>query len=83
MYDEEADLAAIAADYAFGIAKNPPFVDGNKRTAYVAMELCLELNGGQLDVDDAQALMAMLGLAAGEHDAAAFAAWIRPRLTTG
>lgn len=80
LYDEAADLAAIAADYAFGIAKNHPFVDGNKRTAFVAMELCLELNGGRLDADDEQALMAMLELAAGEQTVDAFAAWIRSRL---
>ena len=80
MYDAKADLAAIAADYAYGIAKNHPFIDGNKRTAYVAMELCFELNGHRLEADDEQALMAMLALAAGDWDIDVCVAWIRSHL---
>ena len=45
IYDADTDFASLATDYAFGIAKNRPFVDGHKRTAFVAMELFLELNG--------------------------------------
>ena len=52
-YDDAVDTAALAADYAFGIAKNHPFIDGNKRTAFVAMELCLQLNGMKLVASDA------------------------------
>ena len=77
MYDDGTDVAAIAADYAFGIAKNHPFIDGNERTAYVAMELCLALNGLRLEADDESALMTMLALASGEIDGDGFADWIR------
>jgi len=76
-YDESADLATLAAAYAFGIAKNHPFVDGNKRTAYVAAELLLDLNGMALTASDEECVLTMLRLAAGEADEAAFAEWIR------
>ncbi len=72
-----ADCASLAADYAFGIAKNHPFIDGNKRTGFVAMELCLELNGCQLKASDEEALLAMLRLAAGESTEVDLAAWLR------
>ena len=81
LYEESSDLAAIATDYAFGIAKNHPFIDGNKRTAFVAMELCLRLNGFRLDADDEQALMAMLALASGDMSADAFSAWVRENIS--
>jgi death on curing protein len=80
-YDPGADCAALAADYAYGIARNHPFIDGNKRTAFVAMELCLALNGYSLDATDEDALLAMLALAAGETDENEFASWIRPHWT--
>ena len=76
----DADCASLAADYAFGIAKNHPFIDGNKRTAFVTMELCLELNGFRLNATDEEALLAMLRLAASESTEADFAAWIRANL---
>ena len=79
-YDPEADVAVLAAAYAFGIARNHPFIDGNKRTAFVAMELCLLLNGCRLVASDEDALMAMLRLAAGEIEEDAFALWIRDHL---
>ena len=79
-YDPGADCAALAADYAFGIARNPPFVDGNKRTAYVAMELCLALNGYRFVASDKDALLTMLSLASGHMDDIEFAAWIRLHL---
>ena len=74
------DASELAASYAFGIARNHPFVDGNKRTAFVAMETFLELNGFELDASDEACVLAMLGLAAGELDEQAFARWIRERL---
>ena len=76
----DADRASLAADYAFGIARNHPFVDGNKRTAFVTMELCLELNGFRLEATDEEALLAMLRLAASESSEGEFAAWIRGNL---
>lgn len=81
-YDPSADIAAIAAAYAFGIAKNHPFVDGNKRTAYVAMELFLLDNGTTLTATDEQSLLAMLALASGDMTEEAFATWIRSHLET-
>ncbi|MDO8597319.1 MAG: type II toxin-antitoxin system death-on-curing family toxin [Sulfuricaulis sp.] len=71
------DHADLAACYGVGIAKNHPFVDGNKRTAFVAVELFLTLNGWKLSASDADAVLAMLAAAAGKIDASAFAAWIR------
>lgn len=73
----DPDAAAIAAAYAFGLAKNHAFVDGNKRTAFVAMELFLVLNGYELAASDDESVVAMLSLAAGDSDEAAFADWIR------
>jgi death-on-curing protein len=71
------DVAALAAAYGFGLARNHPFVDGNKRTAFVAVELFLDLNGFELTATDADAVMTMLALAAGELGEQDFAAWLR------
>jgi death-on-curing protein len=62
----EPDLAALAAAQAFGIARNHPFIDGNKRTAWVAARLFLRLNGGQLSFDKAEATVMIQQLAAGD-----------------
>ena len=71
------DHADLAACYGAGIAKNHPFVDGNKRTAFVAVELFLALNGWKLTASDADAVIAMLAVADGTLADAAFADWIR------
>jgi death-on-curing protein len=76
----EPDLADLAAAYAFGIARNHPFVDGNKRVAFVALELFLRINGFELVADDRACLAVMLDLAAGELEEEALAAWVRARL---
>jgi death-on-curing protein len=76
----EPDIAARAAAYAFGIARNHPFVDGNKRTALVALETFLALNGHALAADDAACVVIMLRLAAGELEEDALAAWVRQNL---
>ena len=68
---------ALAAAYAYGIARNHPFIDGNKRTAFVCAELFLVLNGWRLTASDADCVTRMLALAAGDLDEAAFAAWLR------
>lgn len=73
----EPDVADLAAAYGFGIARNHAFIDGNKRTAFVAVELFLEINGFQLIADDAACVLTMLAVAAGTLDEAAFADWIR------
>jgi len=71
------DRAELAAAYAFGIARNHPFIDGNKRTAFVAMESFLRLNGQRLIADDQACVLIMLSVAADEIDEPTFAAWIR------
>jgi death-on-curing protein len=73
----EPDVFDLAAAYAVGLAKNHPFVDGNKRTAYVAMELFLVLNGAELTADDASATLTMLTVAAGDIDEPTLAQWLR------
>ena len=72
----EPSLPRLAAAYAFGIAKNHPFVDGNKRTALVAAELFLGLNGHDLTASDAQCVEEFLALAAGEVSEEELAAWV-------
>jgi death on curing protein len=79
-YSEDVDAAALAAAYAFGIARNHAFLDGNKRTAFVVMELFLVLNGWILDADDADCISTMLSVAAGEIGEKALATWLRGRL---
>ena len=74
------DVVELAASYAFGLVRNHPFIDGNKRTAYVAAELFLGLNGFVLTASDAESVVNMLALAAGDIDEAAFAAWLRAHL---
>jgi death on curing protein len=76
-YDAKADLATLAAAYAFGLARNHPFIDGNKRTAFVAAELFLDLNGMTLAANDEDCVLTMLRLAAGEIEENVFAAWLR------
>jgi death-on-curing protein len=73
----EPDLADMAASYAFGIARNHPFADGNKRTALVVAELFLELNGHELTANDPACVTTFLALAAGELTEGELATWIR------
>jgi len=73
----EPDVAELAAVYAIGIARNHPFIDGNKRTAYVALELFLDLNGWVFTVGDAEAVVVMLAMAGGEMPDDAFTEWVR------
>lgn len=76
----EPDAASLAAAYGFGLARKHPFVDGNKRTAFVAVEMFLALNGWDLVADDAQCFMTMLALAAGDLAEDEFAQWLREHL---
>lgn len=73
----EPDTADLAASYAVGLAKNHPFVDGNKRTAFVAMELFLALNGTELTAGDTDCVLTMLAVAAGDMDESTLADWLR------
>lgn len=76
----EPDLADLAAAYAFGLVRNHPFIDGNKRTGYVAAELFLAFNGHDMTATDESATLTTLSLAAGDLDEASFAAWLRRHL---
>ncbi|MFN0040835.1 MAG: type II toxin-antitoxin system death-on-curing family toxin [Burkholderiales bacterium] len=78
--DPAPDLAGLAASLAYGLARNSPFVDGNKRTAHVAYRTFLELNGAELVATDEEKYMAMLALAEGKLPERDFAAWLRERL---
>ena len=73
----EPDLAELAGLYALGIVRNHPFVDGNKRTAYVALEAFLALNGARFRASDADAVVMMLRMAAHDVDDEEFTAWVR------
>ena len=77
----EPDTAALAAAYGFGLARNHPFVDGNKRTAFVAVELFLTLNSTTLTANDVECVLTMLDLAAGHLTEPAFAEWLRENTT--
>lgn len=73
----KADIAQLAAAYGFGLAKNHPFVDGNKRVAFAVTETFLALNGVMLTAKDEDCVTTMLQLASGEIDENEFADWIR------
>ena len=81
-YRADADLAELAAAYGHGPATGHPFHDGNKRIAFVTMAVFLELNGVELEADEAEVVTMMLGLAAGELSDEQLAAWVRSRTTT-
>ncbi len=76
----DPDIAELAASYAFGIARNHPFVDGNKRTAAVVSETFLALNGGTLQASDAELVVAFVALAAGELSEDELTIWFREHL---
>lgn len=77
---EEPDAAELAAAYLFGIARNHPFVDGNKRTALVAAATFLILNGYQLNADNGMVYEFVMGVASGEIDEAGAAAFFRDHI---
>lgn len=75
----ETDLAHLAAAYGYGIARNHPFVDGNKRAALLAIITFLGLNDIDFLADNAEAVVMILGLAAGEIEEEGLSRWIRDR----
>lgn len=77
---ENADLAELAAAYAFGIARNRPIVDGNKRTSLLALYTFLGVNGIDFVVPEAEAAAMILSLAAGEVGEQSLVRWIRDNL---
>ena len=74
------DLAALAASYAFGIVKNHPFVDGNKRTGFVVLRTFLLINGRDVEASREEKYLMILSLAGGTLDESGLADWIRFRL---
>jgi death on curing protein len=73
----EPDIFDLAAQYAHALTRNHPFVDGNKRAAFAAAGVFLELNGHRLTAPETDAVLAMLALSSGELDATGFADWLR------
>lgn len=80
---EGADLASLADAYGFGVARNHPFVDGNKRTALMAIFVFLGLNDVDFDVPEAEFAAVILGLAAGEIGEEGLTRWIRDNWPKG
>ena len=78
-YAEES-LARLAAQYAFGLSRNHPFIDGNKRTSLAVLELFLLLNGHELTATDAECVTTFLALAAGDVTEDQLAAWVADHL---
>src|SRR4051794_38698822 len=78
-YAEDPDIASLAAAYAFGIAKNHPFLDGNKRTALVSMRTFLILNGSDIDASQQDKYQTTMALADGSLIENELADWIRAR----
>jgi death-on-curing protein len=78
--DPTPDLADLAASLAHSLARNHPFVDGNKRTAIVACEIFIELNGAVLEAENAELFPAVLALAEGKLSTEEFVAWLRARI---
>jgi death on curing protein len=76
-YEPASDLADLAASCGFGLAKNHPFLDGNKRIGFVAANMFLILNGHEIDAPEPQVVDIVLRVADGSLDEAEFAAWIR------
>ena len=79
----QPSLFEMAASYAFGLVKNHPFVDGNKRTGFTVAVLFLELNGCRFRATEADATVQTLALAAGALDEAGYAAWLRAACARG
>jgi len=73
----EPDIAELAALYALAIARNHPFIDGNKRTAFGALVTFLGLNGVEFDPTEAEAAVAVLAMASGELSDSEFTAWVK------
>jgi death on curing protein len=76
-YESDCDLATLAAEYGFGLAKNHAFVDGNKRVAFVATNVFLILNGFEIEAPEPEVVDTMLRLADGRLSRTGFATWIR------
>ena len=79
-YNQDADVAMLAASYTYGLAKNHPFIDGNKRIAFITGELFIELNGFELIASDGDCVLTMLAVADGSLSEDELADWYRSNL---
>ena len=80
-YEPTSDLASLAAAYGYGLVRDHPFNDGNKRAAFVTMAVFLELNGSRLEAPETEVVTVMLDVAAGSITEEQLADWLRSRLT--
>lgn len=80
-HDDASDLAALAAEYGFGLARNHGYTDGNKRVAFLVMAVFLELNGLRLEAPETDVVRTIIGLAAGDINEPALADWLRSHVT--
>ena len=76
-YGRRVDMARLAACYGFGLTRNHPYRDGNKRIAFLVMIVFLELNGYEFEATEAEVVTAMVRLSAGNMSEASLAAWLR------
>ena len=74
-YSPQSTVAQLAAAYAYGIVRDHPFIDGNKRTAYLVAEVFCNLNDWRLDADDVESIIIFRALAAGEIEEDGLAKW--------
>lgn len=81
-YNSNSDLCTLAAAYGYGLASNHPFVDGNKRTAYVCMRAFLHANGLVVSAPNDAKYVTMLDVAAGQIDEEALTDWLRENTIT-
>lgn len=81
-YNPDADITALAASYAYGLAKNHPFVDGNKRAAFLSVGLFLGINGYCLTASPIDAIQAVLALAGGDMTEDEFAQWVAANMAS-
>ena len=77
LYRPDADLASLAAAYAYGLAQNHPSIDGNKRAAFLAIGLFLHINGQRLRASPVEAIQTIFALASGQLSEIELADWIR------
>jgi len=81
-YESDADLPTLAAAYGYGIARNHPFVDGNKRVAFQAMYVFLGLNGLRIEAAEEEVVLLSRALASGDLEEAELADWLRTHVSS-
>ena len=80
-YEPESDIAALAAAYGYGLARNHGYLDGNKRVAFMAMYVFFGLNGWEIDIPEPEVVQVMIALADGRLDEEQLAEWLRDHMS--